>query len=69
MEDAWTRKLLLGGFEAGESPLLWHDALGCVSVAPYSLQGYLAPWPFSQSMMQGIYSRLGSNSIQVCIYM
>ena len=30
MEDAWARKLLLGGFAGGESPLVWHYALAVV---------------------------------------
>jgi len=27
LEDVWIRRLLLGGFEAGHSPLIWHNSL------------------------------------------
>ena len=65
MEDAWARKLLLGGFEGGESPLVWHNALSCVLKTPVSLLCHAIPWPHWSSMMDPIYSRLGSNCIQV----
>lgn len=97
LQDIWMRRLLLGGFRAGHSPLVWHDSLrqvpplnmpikcltkskysivlkralltylahcSCVSTVPASLQTHGSPWPNSFSMMQGLYSRLGSNSIQ-----
>ena len=52
MGDLWARRLLLGGFEAGECPLVWGNELSCVSSVPFSLQRCnVAPCPAWPSMM------------------
>ena len=64
LEDAWTRRLLLGGFASGDSPLSWQNALSCAYLAPHSLQTIPAPWPAWPSLMQSLHARIGSNSIR-----